>query len=170
MGRNFALAAAAASLLVAGCGGGSRGPSVASVSGAGTVSSAPPKSSVPWAHCMTRHGILASADPGGYISLPRGSDRLPQFPAAQKACYRLLPVFDRGGGGPMSTPQAGQLLLEYARCMRAHGFPSYPDPTFANGQWTPRLPTNVDPSSPRFRSADHTCGRIAPALPGAHGG
>jgi hypothetical protein len=52
-----------------------------------------------------------------------------QFLAAQRACRHVLP----NGQAPQSASQ--QLLrdgLKYARCMRAHGVPNWPDPARSN--------------------------------------
>ncbi len=52
-------------------------------------------------------------------------------------------------------------MLAMAECMRTHGVPNFPDPTFANGRPTgpgPQIPL----SSPAFRQAAQHCagGRI----------
>jgi hypothetical protein len=43
-------------------------------------------------------------------------------------------------------------------CMRAHGFPSYPDPDVQNGSLVREpLPTSIDTSSPQFQAAQQIC-------------
>jgi len=163
-----AVLVAGALIVLAGCGGGSQGaPAVANLGTTTAGSSgATPTSAVPWANCMNAHGMHASAAPHGYISVSPDVDKnSPQFQAARTACRKLLPVVDQGGGGPRSTPQEGAKMLKFSRCMRKHGVPSFPDPTFVNGLWTPgdMGPSGgVDPSSPKFEAAQNVCQRIAP--------
>jgi hypothetical protein len=150
----------------AGCGGGSHAPAVANLGTTTRSSGSTPTSAVPWANCMNAHGIHASAAPHGYISVPPDVDKnSTQFQAAQAACRRLLPLVDQGGGGPRSTPREGAKMLKFSRCMRKHGVPSFPDPTFVNGLWTPgdMAPgSGIDASSPKFEAAQSICQRIAP--------
>jgi len=64
-------------------------------------------------------------------------------------------------GGSGATPAANLSKLErFARCMRAHGDPGFPDPT-------PRGTFNLPPgavaaSSPQFQAADEACKSLAP--------
>ena len=52
-----------------------------------------------------------------------------------------------------------QRLLAFAACMRSHGVPRYPDPTFSNGGVSQGFgpEDGVDSSSPAFREAQKTC-------------
>jgi hypothetical protein len=148
---------------------GSAGPGVA---GTGT-SAAPNSKSSPIAlsKCMRAHGVPnfpdPTAGPGGaglQISQTPGSSALtvngvtlsgPAFEAASKACKRLLP----GGGGPPHPLSNQQKLriLAFARCMRAHGVPNFPDPTFRSGGGV--LLQGVNPQAPAFGRASAACGR-----------
>jgi hypothetical protein len=173
-----ALAVAGIVGVLAACGGGSS-PSVARVGS--TVASngraaAPlrgPKSAVAFAACMRSHGVPEFPDPAsdGHTSLGNGIDpSSPQFQAAQKACQSLLP----SGGSSLSTQSASggispakqAELLRFARCMRGHGVPNYPDPTSQGIA----LSQSVDPKSPQFQAATRACTKLAPALGqrGAH--
>ena len=164
----FAAALAALTLLAAGCGGGAKAPGVANLgTTTGSEAGSTPTSAAPWAQCMNTHGIPASADPGGYISIPPSAKNSPQLQPALKACQSLLPVIDQGGGGPRSTPQAGKQMLKFATCMRKHGLSDFPDPKFINGLWT--LPGmtgagsgDLDPNSPQFQAAATACQSVAP--------
>jgi hypothetical protein len=51
-----------------------------------------------------------------------------RYQAAQSACAHLLP----NGGQPTQTQSQRDLraMLSYARCMRSHGVPTWPDPTY----------------------------------------
>jgi hypothetical protein len=81
----------------------------------------------------------------------------PAFDAAAKACAKLLP----GGGGPPPPPtaQQKQQALGFAECMRTHGVPNYPDPTFSAGagKVLSHPPAGVDPASPGFKQAVSRC-------------
>jgi hypothetical protein len=96
---------------------------------------------------MRSQGVPNYPDPGGGGTLPKVSAQQlgvssSQFQAAQRACQYLLPAT----GGLLNAsslrqceltgdcPQAlvRQALnegLSFARCMRSHGVPSWPDPT-----------------------------------------
>ncbi|MGH2870991.1 MAG: hypothetical protein ACRDL5_00820, partial [Solirubrobacteraceae bacterium] len=69
----------------------------------------------------------------------------PAVRTAQQTCRAYLPP----GGGPPASVRAQQLRQELAlaRCMRAHGVPSYPDPSASSGGQV-GLPAVIDPQSP----------------------
>ena len=125
--------------------------------------------------CMHSHGIKNFPDPtngpGGLglsLATSPGSGTLtaagitfsgPAFEAAAKACAKLLP----GGGGPPPplTAQQKQRALENAECMRKHGVPNFPDPTFSNGGAATGSGdplAGLDPNSPAFQHAGAVCG------------
>lgn len=70
------------------------------------------------------------------------------------------------GGSPGAVTQSGDrqklsFALETARCMRAHGFPTYPDPAGPTpadqGSGTRFSGTGIDVKSARFQTAERTC-------------
>jgi hypothetical protein len=126
---------------------------------------------------MRAHGVSGFPDPssGGGIQIPAGSGikpRSPAFQTAQKACSNLLPR-----GGPMgghASEQDKLRMLAMARCMRGHGFPTFPDPVASPPQpgagfglafGAPgafiAIPSSII-QSPGFSPAARACG-----LPGA---
>ena len=127
-------------------------------------------------HCMHSHGIKNFPDPtngpggpGLSLATSPGTETLtadgitfsgPAFEAAAKACAKLLP----GGGGPPPplTAQQKRQALEFAQCMRTHGVPEFPDPTFPTGSGgtggASSPPAGVNPSSPAFKQATSKCG------------
>ena len=113
----------------------SDGPSSA---GAGRSSSAGGSaisaSAVRYTSCMRSHGVPAYPDPNSSGQLPKitpaneaqlgVSDS--RFQTAQTACQALWPY-----QGPTQAQQRQELTdaLRFARCMRSHGVPNWPDPT-----------------------------------------
>jgi hypothetical protein len=89
----------------------------------------------------------------------------PAVERAYTACRKDVPS---GQFGP-PAPSAAQLrfALAFARCMREHGFPQFPDPlttygpglTLAKGEYFPlNSTTNFQTPSTAFRQAAKTCG------------
>jgi hypothetical protein len=106
---------------------------------------------------MRAHGVPKFPDPdsqGAFPSLTQqalGVSKQMSL-AAQQPCEHLL-----SSGGSAATPEQRQQKFAFglavARCMRSHGFPSFPDPS-ASSQG---LPPAIDPSSPQFQAAETTC-------------
>jgi hypothetical protein len=73
---------------------------------------------------------------------------------------------------PQPPPITSADRLDYlkaAACMRAHGIPDFPDPTFGNNTVTFDIPPNIDPNSSQAQSAEATCVKlIPPGLPYSH--
>jgi hypothetical protein len=98
----------------------------------------------------------------------QGADRgSAQFGTAMQACQRLIPH-----GTPPSAAELHQAFIhgiKATQCMRAHGYPAWPDPpTGPNAHYEQAVPpTGTDTSSPRFQAAAKACGV---ALPGPSGG
>jgi hypothetical protein len=67
---------------------------------------------------------------------------------------------------PPITPADRLDYLKGAACMRSHGFPGFPDPTFGNNTVTFNIPPNIDPNSPQAKRAEAICAKlIPPGLP-----
>jgi hypothetical protein len=60
-------------------------------------------------------------------------------------------------GSPSSFMQS---QLKWAACIRSHGVPSFPDPTFGAGGAQVNLSTNVNPLSPAFQLAQKECAKL----------
>jgi hypothetical protein len=171
----FAAAGSAGlALLMAACGGSSR-PGAA---GVGTTTSAATASASPsqqdealaFSRCMRAHGVPGYPDPDSDGNLPAFDAGVSKqaLTAAGGACKRLL----SNGGGSGSTQGARQKLafgLQVARCVRAHGYPTYPDPTGSSqGSGTRFDRTGIDTKSPQFQAAETACetqARTALGLP-----
>jgi hypothetical protein len=69
------------------------------------------------------------------------------------------------------TPADRTDYLRGAACIRSHGFPNFPDPTFGNNTVTFNNPPNINTDSPQARRAVAICQRlIPPGLPYSHSG
>jgi hypothetical protein len=162
-------------VLATACAGGSSGPGVA---GAGSSSTASPSPSrdpgealLAFSRCMRDHGISDFPDPkpgfgiaiepGGGIAIvgePDLDQDNPQFNAAEKACKSLL----RPPQPPSEEQQQQEWaqMLEFANCMREHGFSSFPDPKPGEGfpPFDAGKHPELDPTNPQFQAANEACG------------
>jgi hypothetical protein len=153
---------AAAALLAAGCGGGSAGDGRAASAASGGSDQA-----AKYSQCMRKNGVPEFPDPvDGQIQLratPGGGldPDSPEFKRAQQACRDLAPSGAQGGAGPPAEVQ--KQVLDYAKCIRQHGVPNFPDPDFSGGAVQLRLPRGgIDPNSKQFKAAQQACQDKAP--------
>jgi hypothetical protein len=147
-------------ILAAGCGGSS---------GPGTTSSGSIKArDLAYSRCMRSHDVSDFPDPtispGGAVAIQvnggPGSDlnpHNPTFKAAKRACRALLPTEDQASSIPAQKIAAE---LTWARCMRAHGVPSFPDP---NSQGVFNR-SKFNESSPAFQTASKACASLQAAV------
>jgi hypothetical protein len=63
--------------------------------------------------------------------------------------------------GPHQTQAQTQAAFRFARCMRAHGVPGFPDPTTRAFKFA-LTPSSGNPRSPSFRSAVTACQHLLP--------
>jgi hypothetical protein len=123
----FTIAAAASALILvaAGCSGSPSGHAAQSnqiqLSGA-----------LAFSGCMRSHGVPNFADPNGSGQLPKETPEQlgvsgSRLQTAQNACRHF---FANGGlPGQAALQQSWVDFLSFARCMRRHGVPNWPDPT-----------------------------------------
>ena len=96
-------------------------------------------------------------DHGQTVSVNGVSVNAPAFTAALSKCERYRP---HTHGTPAQTAQQIKQGLQFARCMRSHGVPSFPDPkvrTGPDGNQEAYLP-GVNIQSPAVQSAANACG------------
>lgn len=193
LGRAACLTAALVALgaLVTGCGGNSPTGGVASLSShssktsttsstaagsTGGGESSPGSQAVAYSACMRAHGEPNFPEPkistnGNEVKVAIGINPSisgnPHFKSAQQACSKLLP-----GGGPGSgpnhqiSPQEQSQYLKAAACIRSHGVPNFPDPTFSGGG-VHIAHQGLNESSPAFKAAVQACESLIPG--GVHG-
>lgn len=162
------VAAAAFSLLAAGCGGGSSS-GVAGSAATTTIqygTNGASAAALTFARCMRSHGIPDWPDPEGDGSFDKAKLRNLATAVSrirtveQKYCH-----VDFENPGQTQTITATERLdyLKAAACMRRHGYPNFPDPTFPRQSVTVDIPASIDQNSSRFRSAATICTKLIPA-------
>lgn len=173
-------AAAATALLAAACG---ASPSTAGSGGSGTTGgSAISAQAVRYTRCMRSHGVRAYPYPNSRGQLPKivpaNVSQLgvsaSRFNAAQAACQRLWPY-----QGLTQAQLRSQLAaaLRFARCMRTHGVPDFPDPKTDPESGRVEFVISIsrdhfDPQSPGIQAKVRECMHLLPAsaLPGSPNG
>ena len=116
--------------------------------------------------CMRSNGVSTYPDPVGAGQPPPKKSPAQlgvsgtRFQAAEGACRHLLP----GGGTPpdaAALQRAGALSLAFARCVRRHGVPGFPDPD-DTGRIPDPATAGIDQGSPKFEAANAACGKYRP--------
>jgi hypothetical protein len=129
---------------------------------------------VNFARCMRSHGVSNFPDDLNFRDVPGIDPSSPGFKIAQTACQHALPV----KAPPPSAPSAGTLakLIRLANCLRAHGYPSMPDPNpnpppqggsseanrysalYGEGDYWIGIPSGIDPHGAAFVRTAIACG------------
>jgi hypothetical protein len=101
--------------------------------------------------------------PGGLLVTSSGSMVVMGTPfsgpvvlSAERLCKEYLPP---GGRPPGVTESEKAAAIANAQCMRKHGVPNFPDPTFSGPQINAGL-GGVNPDSPAFKQAAAACGGV----------
>jgi hypothetical protein len=99
---------------------------------------------VSFADCMRSHGVPNLPDP---TTSPRDfknalSTQSPAFKSAATVCQHLLPRGGEQNQGPADSQTQMAAMLAFARCLRGHGFPRFPDPT-STGEVTHEMIANA---------------------------
>jgi hypothetical protein len=158
------VAVAAFALFAAGCGGGGS-PGVASNAATSTTQDGTPASALAFARCMRSHGIPNWPDPdrSGFFDKsklrPLGLSVSRVRALEEGPCNIPLP----SPQGYTITPADRTDYLKAAACMRSHGFPGFPDPTFQNNGVQTNIPSGINQDSSQFKSAAGTCTKLIPA-------
>lgn len=160
------------SVALAGCGStGAPSGTVTNASASGGKSS---DQALQFAQCMRAHGVSNFPDPSGNeIRITPAIAQSPVFRTAQNACRQYLP---NGGQPPVTAPGSRAAALAFAKCMRSHGLPDFPDPLTSVPTSPPagsvaiislhgmafELGPGLDPRSPAFQHAASHCGITLP--------
>jgi hypothetical protein len=123
--------------------------------------------------CLRDAGLNVP-DPGprgqiDYSALGPNPKKDPKFLAAQQKCAGMLPPVPKEleEKQPPLTPLQIARAREYAKCVRAHGLPDFPDPD-AEGHWPEREPVQMtEEETRRSFLATQTCVPILDGRPPA---
>ena len=159
------VAVAAFALLAAGCGGGS--PRIAGGASSTTAATGTQNAALAFARCLRSHGLPKWPDPTNGGAFDKSKLRQTGYSVSQVRAVEDGPCKHLLGGashqGPTITAADRADYLRAAACMRSHGFPDFPDPTFRNRGVQTSIPSSIDQDSSRFRSAAAICTRLIPA-------
>jgi hypothetical protein len=144
---------------------GSLVPSTAGVHGGNAVLNVGSKNGAQFAACMRKYGVPNFPDPSstGAISIGPSSGvdpGSPKFQSAQAKCRKLLP--NGGQPTPAQIAKAQAAALSFSKCMRSHGVPNFPDPTFSSSggigiKIQAGSKSGLDPNNPTFKTAQQAC-------------
>jgi hypothetical protein len=159
----------AGSLPLAACGSSSSSSS-AGTSGTNAAATTGYSKSLEFASCMRSHGVPNFPDPklsdagvlkvqslGGNTQVNGVTVNGPAFQSAMQACKSDLP----NGGKPQPLSESRRnAMLAFSQCMRRHGLPNFPDPTFNGGTagLLIHAGSGINPQSPAFQAAQKACG------------
>jgi hypothetical protein len=158
------ITATAALALLAACSG---SPSSTSSGGSSNAGRAANSKALAYARCVRSNGVPDFPDPNGAgafskTAMQQLSASNSQYQTATQACAHLLP--NNGGRTAAEEQQGWNGMASFARCMRSHGTPNWPDPT----PYPPRpsdptfqLPASIQPT-PQTISKMEVCLRLVP--------
>jgi hypothetical protein len=168
------LAAVAVAVITVGCGGGS--PSSASLSGAAAqAKGGPGEAAYQFSACMRNHGVSNFPDPkvktsANGVSVAIGINPSisgqPAFKTAQAACQHILPKPGSGpDGNPAQRRARTEAFIAFARCLRSHGFPNFPDPD-ATGELSQEMirRAGINFRTPALLTAGRSCASVTHGL------
>jgi hypothetical protein len=136
---------------------------------------------VTFAKCMRANGVPSFPDPGtngnggiriqqrvgsgGSLAVNGVAVSSPSFQSAMSACRSKLP---NGGRPPALSATQRAAMLRFSQCIRTHGVPNFPDPTFGAGGrvgigFGPG--SGIDPRSPSFQQAQAACAKLRGGAP-----
>jgi hypothetical protein len=185
LARAIPSAAALAGLcvLLAACGGGAPSAGVAHIGSTTTTAAVAGTAVSPaspgdvnaqldrFVSCMRAHGVpnfpgLVTEPNGGAAPVrPANIDKnSPYVQAARRDCQSVLP--SGPPPGPAITPKDQADYIKAAACMRSHGIPNFPDPTFSGNSVRFIAPPGMNATivnSPQFLRAREICEMLIPA-------
>jgi len=159
--------------LAAACGSGPASTGGPSSPGASTSSK-----QLAFSTCMRTHGLANYPDPTRN-GLPKvGAQQLgvtsAAFQTAETACQYLLPT--SGQSSQAQDQQMMNAMLNFARCVRSHGVPNWPDPLAESDPGQPGTPgfprsmPGVNQNAPQVKSAMASCQHLMAGIGFGSGG
>ena len=152
-------------LALAGCGGSSSSPGIATAKTGKTTTASPSASAgqadpLKFAQCMREHGVNMPDPENGKVTIQGGPGDKTKIDAAQKACAKYSPGAGGGRGGPPMSKADQAKLLQFAQCMRQHGV-DMADPDFSGGGVG--LSIKGDGQTDKVEAAQKACNKLMPA-------
>jgi hypothetical protein len=163
-----AVAIVAAVTMIVACG--SSSPSASNSAGQTNPNQAQAQQDVlNFARCMRSHRVSNFPDDLNFQNVPGINPSSPAFKAAQTACQHLLPIKTSQSAAPSAQTHAK--LLRLSNCLRAHGYPSMPDPRpdpppshssqygalYGEGDYWIGIPKSIDAHGAAFLRAARAC-------------
>jgi hypothetical protein len=154
------LVTAALALLAAACSGSPPSASSASSSTASNAAGSTTSRLVAFSECVRSHGVPNFPDPqaGAANAKFPGAQQLgassSQLDTAERACQHLLPVGTDDQFPAAEVPLLVRAMLPFARCMRSHGVPSFPDPA-VDSEGRPLFPLSARGISLNYSHSQH---------------
>jgi hypothetical protein len=155
-------AVAAVALSMTACGGSH--PSSPTSASKGSVTY---RANLAYAHCMQTHGLPNFPDPnpsqGFAVTGQLNGSASGNSPVAKAntACKQLLPNGSATTGSGTVTQAQLDEALKVVKCLRAHGEPTFPDPTVVSGSLHFTVQSGVL-QSPAFQTALKSCKSLIP--------
>jgi hypothetical protein len=107
---------------------------------------------------LRSNGMRIQGGAGQTLSVNGVSVNAPAFLAARQTCEQYMP---HAQASQAQSEQQRQRGLQFARCMRKHGVPNFPDPKVVTaspgGSQEVYLP-GINPQSPAFQAGAKACG------------
>ena len=165
MNTRLLLAACAATVSLAACGG---GEDPAPASGAGSQEAANRKAMVDFARCMRKNGV-DMPDPqfgeGGRVAVEQSRTDPETARTAERACAKYRDAVKPPKLSDEQEEEFKRQALANARCMRKNGI-DMPDPQFSeDGGAIMRMRGRIDPESDEFKRAQRPAATRCPARP-----
>jgi len=150
-GSASAAAIVAAAFCLWACGGSPSGSSHASGSANSQL--------LAFSRCVRSHGVPNFPDPDSTGAIPKVTAQQlgvgdSELQAAQSACAHLLQPTQAQVQQEMSG------MLDFARCMRSHGVPNWPDPTLDSSYGPIFNIPGIDPLSSQVSNASDACSHL----------
>jgi hypothetical protein len=139
--------------VLAACGGGGSGSASGSGSPSASASSAFDQA-LALARCVRAHGGPDFPDPNSDGSFPSGHGVFP--PSAVRACGNLITAAKQPHTAHLQNQYPAELKV--SQCVRAHGYPTFPDPPPPGSQaQATGSPQGIDVNSPQFKAVLSSC-------------